>query len=123
MDIYVGNLPYQADDDSINELFAQHGTVSSSRVITDRFSGDSKGFGFVDMPDKTEALAAISATNDAEFMGRKLRVNESQPKPRGDRRGGGGGGGGGGFRGDRRGGGSRGGFGGDRGDRGGDRRW
>jgi RNA recognition motif-containing protein len=123
MDIYVGNLPYQANDDSINELFAQYGTVSSARVITDRFSGDSKGFGFVEMPDKTEALAAISATNDVEFMGRKLRVNESQPKPRGERRGGGGGGGGGGFRGgDRRGGG--GGFRGDRGgDRGGDRRW
>lgn len=117
MDIYVGNLPYQADDESINELFSQYGTVNSARVITDRFSGDSKGFGFVDMPDKTEALAAISATNDVEFMGRKLRVNESQPKPRGDRRGGGGGG----FRGDRRGGG--GGFRGDRGDRGGDRRW
>ena len=114
MDIYVGNLPYQADDESINELFSQYGTVNSARVITDRFSGDSKGFGFVDMPDKTEALAAISATNDVEFMGRKLRVNESQPKPRGDRRGGGG------FRGDRRGGG---GFRGDRGDRGGDRRW
>lgn len=115
MDIYVGNLPYQADDESLNELFTQYGTVNSARVITDRFSGESKGFGFVDMPDKTEALAAISATNDVEFMGRKLRVNESQPKPRGDRRGGGG------FRGDRRGGG--GGGGGFKGDRGGDRRW
>ena len=125
MDIYVGNLPYQADDEGINELFSQYGTVTSARVITDRFSGDSKGFGFVDMPDKTEALAAISATNDFEYLGRKLRVNESQPKPRGDRRGGGGGGGGGGgFRGDRRGGGGGGGFRGDRGgDRGGDRRW
>ncbi len=105
MDIYVGNLPYQAADEDLNQLFSQHGTVSSARVITDRFTGDSKGFGFVDMPDKTEAMAAISATNDAEFMGRKLRVNESQPKPQGERRGGGGGGGGGKFRGERRGGG------------------
>lgn len=97
MDIYVGNLPYKADDQSLQELFAQHGTVSSARVITDKFSGESKGFGFVEMPDKTEAQAAIEALNEQEFLGRNIRVNESQPKPKGDRgghRGGCGGGGG-----------------------------
>jgi len=93
MDIYVGNLPYQADDQKLQELFAQHGTVTSARVIVDKFSGESKGFGFVEMPDKTEAEAAIKATNEQDFMGRALRVNESQPKPRGGggKRGGGGG--------------------------------
>ncbi len=98
MDIYVGNLPYQADDRKLQELFAQHGTVTSARVVVDKFSGESKGFGFVEMPDKTEALNAIKATNEQDFLGRKLRVNESQPKPRtgGGGRGGPGGGGGGG---------------------------
>jgi len=93
MDIYVGNLPYQVDDQQLQELFAQHGTVTSARVIVDKFTGESKGFGFVEMPDNTEANAAINATNDQDFMGRNLRVNESQPKPRGGNRGGGGGGG------------------------------
>lgn len=93
MDIYVGNLPYQAGDQQVKELFEAHGTVTSARVITDKFSGESKGFGFVEMPDKAQALAAIQATNEQEFMGRKLRVNESQPKPRGERGGGGGRGG------------------------------
>jgi RNA recognition motif-containing protein len=83
MDIYVGNLPYQADDQKLQELFTQHGTVTSTRVIVDRFSGDSKGFGFVEMPDKAEAEAAIKATNEQDFMGRPLRVNESRPKPTG----------------------------------------
>ena len=94
MDIYVGNLSYDTDDQKLQELFEQHGTVTSARVIVDKFSGDSKGFGFVDMPDKNEAISAINATNDQEFLGRKLRVNESKPKPRdgGGRRGGGGGG-------------------------------
>lgn len=91
MDIYVGNLPYQAGDQQLQELFAQHGTVTSARVVVDKFSGQSKGFGFVEMPDKTEAINAIKATNEQDFMGRKLRVNESQPKPRGDAGGGGGG--------------------------------
>jgi RNA recognition motif-containing protein len=96
MDIYVGNLPYTVDDDQLRDLFSQHGTVTSARVITDKFSGDSKGFGFVEMPDKSEAEAAIAATNGNDLGGRSLRVNESQPKPRdggGGRRGGGGGGG------------------------------
>jgi RNA recognition motif-containing protein len=82
MDIYVGNLPYQADDQQLKELFSQHGTVNSARVIVDKFSGDSKGFGFVDMPDNSEANSAIEATNQKDFMGRPLRVNESRPKPK-----------------------------------------
>jgi RNA recognition motif-containing protein len=99
MDIYVGNLPYSADDQKLQELFEQHGTVTSARVIVDKFSGESKGFGFVEMPDKAQADAAINATNEQDFMGRNLRVNESQPKPRGGgggNRGGGNRGGGGG---------------------------
>ncbi|MBN2302593.1 MAG: RNA-binding protein [Lentisphaerae bacterium] len=94
MDIYVGNLSYQVDDKQLRELFEQHGTVSSARVIVDKFSGDSKGFGFVEMPNNTEALNAIKATNQLDFQGRQLRVNESQPKPRSGGGGGGGGGGG-----------------------------
>ena len=90
MDIYVGNLSYETDDQALQELFAQYGNVTSARVIIDKFSGRSRGFGFVEMPDNTEANAAINALNEQEFMGRNLRVNESQPKPRNDRRGGGG---------------------------------
>jgi len=107
MDIYVGNLPYSATDPDLQELFEQHGKVSSARVILDRMSGRSKGFGFVEMPDQSEGSAAIAALNGADFQGRAIRVNESQPKPAGERRssGGGGGGGrgfGGGDRGERR---------------------
>lgn len=107
MDIYVGNLPYSATDPDLQELFEQHGKVTSARVILDRMSGRSKGFGFIEMPEQGEAQAAIDALNGADFMGRAIRVNESQPKPAGERRssGGGGGGGrgfGGGDRGERR---------------------
>ena len=107
MDIYVGNLAYGTGDTELRELFESHGTVTSARVIADKFSGQSRGFGFVEMPDQAQAQAAINATNGVDFMGRDLRVNESQPRePRGggDRGGGGGGGGG-----DRRGGGGGGG--------------
>ena len=92
MDIYVGNLPYKAGDQQLQALFEPHGTVTSARVIVDKFSGESKGFGFVEMPDRNEALNAINALNEQEFMGRKLRINESQPKPRGGGPGGPGGG-------------------------------
>ena len=109
MDIYVGNLPYSTTDDDLKSLFAAHGEVASARVVIDRATGQSKGFGFVEMTDRTQAQQAIEALNGYDIEGRKLRVNESQPKPReerGDR--GGGGGGGGGYR-ERRGGGDRGG--------------
>ena len=88
MDIYVGNLAYKTTDDDLRELFSAHGEVTSARVVTDRISGQSKGFGFVEMPDREAAQKAIDAINGNEFQGRALRVNESQPKPREERRGG-----------------------------------
>lgn len=120
MDIYVGNLPYSTTDDDLRGLFAAHGEVASARVVIDRMTGRSKGFGFVEMADRAQAQQAIDALNGYDIEGRKLRINESQPKPREERRGGGGGGGGfgggagGGFRGGRGGGGGGGGRGGDR---------
>ena len=110
MDIYVGNLAYATDDDALRAAFAAFGEVSSARVVTDRMTGRSKGFGFVEMPNAEEANAAIAALNGTELDGRTIRANESQPKPREERRGGfGGGRGRGGI------GGGRGGFGGGRG--------
>ena len=81
MNIYVGNLPYKTGDQELRELFSQHGEVSSARVISDRDTGRSKGFGFVEMPEDSAASAAIEAIHEQEFMGRNLRVNEAQPKP------------------------------------------
>ena len=103
MDIYVGNLAYTTNDESLRVAFAEFGEVASARVVADRMTGRSKGFGFVEMPDRAQAQAAIDALNGKELDGRTLRVNESQPKPREERRGGGGfgGGAGGGFRGGR----------------------
>lgn len=100
MDIYVGNLAYATNDESLRTAFSQYGEVASARVVSDRMTGRSKGFGFVEMPDREQAQAAIDALNGTDLDGRTLRVNESQPKPQGERRGGGGGGGG-GFRGGR----------------------
>lgn len=116
MDIYVGNLAYATDDEGLRAAFAAFGEVSSARVVTDRMTGRSKGFGFVDMPNAEEGNAAIEALNGTELDGRAIRVNESQPKPREERRGFGGGRGGfGGPRGGGRGGfGGRGGYGGGR---------
>jgi len=101
MDIYVGNLAYATTDDGLKAAFAAHGEVTSARVVTDRMTGRSKGFGFVEMPDRAQAQAAIDALNGQELDGRTIRVNESQPKPRGERRGGFGGGDRGGDRGPR----------------------
>lgn len=123
MNIFVGNLPYSATDMDLRAAFEAHGTVSSASVILDKFTGKSRGFGFVEMPNREEALAAIAALNEKDLKGRTLRVNEAQARedrPRRERRdwgdGSGGGGERGGFRGDR--GGERGGYRGDRGDRG-----
>ena len=96
--LYVGNLPYSARDDSLQELFSKAGNVVSANVITDRESGRSKGFGFVEMSNSEEAEKAIQMFNGYSFEGRDLRVNIARPReerPRGgrDRRGGGGGGG------------------------------
>ena len=110
MNIYVGNLNWQMTSEDLQELFAPYGEVSSAKIVTDKFKNDrSKGFGFVEMADDEAAKTAIAALHDTDIQGRKIVVNESQPRPEGERRSGGGGGfkksfGGGG--------GSRGGFGG-----------
>jgi len=115
MNLYVGNLSYSMRDDDLNALFATHGDVDGARVIMDRASGRSKGFGFVEMSDDEAAKAAIEAINGTEVDGRDIVVNEARPREeRRDSRGGDGGGG------YNRGGGNRGGGGGGRdGNRGG----
>ena len=94
MKIFVGNLPFSVDDQQLSEFFEQHGEVASATVVTDRDTGRSRGFGFVEMPSDEEARKAIDASHGAELAGRPLTVNEAKPKRR-DGRGGGGGGGGG----------------------------
>jgi RNA recognition motif-containing protein len=81
MNIYVGNLPYSLDDNSLEELFAEFGEVSSSQVIVDRETGRSRGFGFVEMPDDEAAENAIEQLNNKEIDGRPLNVNKARPKP------------------------------------------
>ena len=81
--LYVGNLPFSARDDGLQELFSQAGTVVSANVITDRESGRSKGFGFVEMADNASADKAIKGLNETAMGGRNLKVN--QAKPRGER--------------------------------------
>jgi len=106
MNIYVGNLAHKATEDEVRQAFEEFGQVTEVRLIVDKFSGESRGFGFVEMPSKDEAAKAIEEMNGKEFMERALNVNEARPKvDRGGRGGGGRGGGG-------RGGGGRGGFGG-----------
>ena len=106
--LYVGNLPYSVGNTELQRLFEAHGSVVSAQVIMDRDTGRSKGFGFVEMGNDSEAQAAIADMNGKEVDGRSLTVNEARPKPEG-----GGSGGGGGGRGGR--GGGRGGYGGGRG--------
>ncbi|MBI3768081.1 MAG: RNA-binding protein [Deltaproteobacteria bacterium] len=101
--LYVGNLPFGVTSQELGELFSQAGEVVSSNIITDRFSGQSRGFGFVEMVSDEVAQKAINQFNDFQMKGRGLKVNEA--KPRDNRAGGGGGGGG--DRGDRGGGGRR----------------
>ncbi|MBI2605015.1 MAG: RNA-binding protein [Deltaproteobacteria bacterium] len=104
--LYVGNLPFSANDESLQQIFSQAGTVESAKVITDRDTGRSKGFGFVEMSSDAEATDAIAKFNGADYEGRPLTVNEAKPMvPRENRGGfGGGGGGRGGFGGGGRGG-------------------
>jgi RNA recognition motif-containing protein len=78
--LYVGGLPYQTTEDELRDAFAQAGTVTSSMIITDRMSGRSKGFGFVEMATDAEAQAAIDMWNGKEFNGRRLTVNEARPR-------------------------------------------
>ena len=101
--LYVGNLSYEATEDDLRQAFEAHGEVSSVAIIKDKMTGRSRGFGFVEMPDKNQANAAIQALNLQEVRGRAITVNEARPKTEGGPRGGGGGG--------------RGGFGGGRGRR------
>ena len=110
--IYVGGLPFKTTEEEMNTLFATYGAVSSAKLITDKYSGQSRGFGFVEMPNDEEAVAAMEKLNGSDFGGRKLTINEARPM---EARTGGGGRGG-----------DRGGRGGDRGGRGGgygDNKW
>ena len=102
--IYVGGLPYATTDAQLQEIFSVHGAVESARVITDKFTGRSRGFGFVEMASSEDAQKAIQALNGTDLDGRNLTVNEARPQERrsggfgdrgggGERRGGGGGGG------------------------------
>ncbi len=122
MNIYVGNLSWTMTDDDLSNLFTQYGSVTSAKILKDKMNGRSKGFGFVEMEDSEAAQTAIANLNETEVMGRKLIVNESQPRQ--DNGGGGGykkrsfgSGGGGGYKksGGYGGGGNRGGYGGNRG--------
>lgn len=123
MNIYVANVPYSVKDQDLRELFEPFGEVTSAKIIMDKVTNRSRGFGFVEMSDDSAGRAAIEGTNGKNFHGRDLVVNEARPRTEGDRGGfgggrgfGGGGGDRGGFRNDR--GGDRGGFRSDRGDRG-----
>ena len=117
MNIYVGNLAAAVTEEDLRQAFEGFGKIDSARIIKDKFSGQPRGFGFVEMPERAEAQAAIDGMNNKDLMGQSLRVNEARPQE--DRRPGGGGG--------RSGGGGRGGFGGGGGDKrggsGGRRTW
>jgi len=97
MNIYVGNLSFNLTEDDLRTAFSAYGTVEKAAIITDKMSGQSRGFGFVEMPNREEAVKAIENLNGKDLKGRNLKVNEAQPRPAGG------------------GGGSRGGFGGGRG--------
>jgi RNA recognition motif-containing protein len=90
--LYVGGLPYSVTEGRLQELFSAHGTVESANVISDKFTGQSRGFGFVEMSSGSEAQSAISALNGTQFDGRTLTVNEAKPMAKHDNFGGGGGG-------------------------------
>jgi len=99
MNLYVGNLSYRLTEDELKEAFEEFGQVSSCTIIKDRVTGESKGFGFLEMPERSEAEAAISGLNGRDLKGRKLNVNEARPR---ENRPAGSGGGGGGMGGGRR---------------------
>jgi len=90
--LYVGNLPYSATEATLSQKFAPFGTVESIMLVTDRATGQSKGFGFVEMGSNSEASAAIGSLNGADYEGRPMKVNEARPKPSGGRGGPGSGG-------------------------------
>ncbi len=94
MNLYVGNLPYRITEDQLRAAFEEFGSVSSCTIIKDKVTGQSKGFGFLEMPERSEAEAAITNLNGRDLMGRKINVNEARPR---ENRGGGGGGSRGGY--------------------------
>ena len=100
MNIYVGNLSYSATEENVRQAFEAFGQVSSATIVKDKYSGRSKGFGFVEMPSAEEARSAINQLNGKELKGRTLNVNEARPRTEGGRGGGGRGFEGGGGRGD-----------------------
>lgn len=80
MNIYVGQLPYNVSENELRELFSEFGEIASLNLITDKFSGRSKGFGFIDMPNNSEADKAIKALNKSMFHGREIKVNQAQER-------------------------------------------
>ena len=80
MNIYVGNLPYSVSEDDLRNMFGEFGEVSSANIITDRYTGQSKGFGFVEMPSQEEAEEAISNLNDSSVQGRNVKVSQARPR-------------------------------------------
>ena len=80
MNIYVGNLAYSVTKDDLKDAFSEFGEVSSVNIITDKFSGESKGFGFIEMPNDSEADEAIKALNESDLKGRNIKVNQAKPR-------------------------------------------
>lgn len=80
MNIYVGNLPYGISEDELRDIFSEYGEVSSANIITDKSSGRSKGFGFIEMSDNSEADKAIKALNESTIKGRQIKVNQAKPR-------------------------------------------
>jgi RNA recognition motif-containing protein len=80
MNLYVGNLPYRITEDQLRDAFAEYGQVSSCTIIKDKVTGQSKGFGFLEMPERSEAETAITQLNGRDLMGRKINVNEARPR-------------------------------------------
>ena len=85
MNIYVGNLSFEVTEDDLRSAFEDFGSVDSVKIISDKYTGRSKGFAFVEMTDNDEAKAAMSGLNDKEFMGRTIKVNEARPRTEGGR--------------------------------------
>ncbi len=83
MNIYVGNLSFEATEDQLRQMFGAYGEVTSASIVKDKFSGESRGFGFIEMAGKTEAIAAIKGLNGQDLNGRTLNVNEARPKTEG----------------------------------------
>ncbi|MGR3175627.1 MAG: RNA recognition motif domain-containing protein [Candidatus Scalindua sp.] len=80
MNIYVGNLSYEVTEDEVRDIFSPHGEIASVSIIKDKYSGQSKGFAFIEMPTQAEAEEAIKALNESELKGRNIKVNQAKPK-------------------------------------------